>query len=77
MKKLDWVILIILILSPILINYGILGVCLGVEVNGSLDGWLGFYGTLVGSLVTMFVLYRTRSGIKKIIRLQERHNKKS
>ena len=60
MKKLDWLILIILILSPILINYGILGVSLGVEVNGSLDGWLGFYGTLVGSLVTMFVLYRTR-----------------
>ena len=60
MKKLDWAILIILILSPILINYGILGIYLGVEVNGSLDGWLGFYGTLVGSLVTMFVLYRTR-----------------
>lgn len=60
MKKLDWGILIILILSPILINYVILGICLGVEVNGSLDGWLGFYGTLVGSLVTMFVLYRTR-----------------
>ncbi len=60
MKKLDWAILIILILSPIFINYGVLGICLGIEVNGSLDGWLGFYGTLVGSLVTMFVLYRTR-----------------
>jgi hypothetical protein len=62
MKKLDWLILIILILSPIFINYAILGVCLDadVNVNGSLDGWLGFYGTLVGSLVTMFVLYRTR-----------------
>lgn len=60
MKKLDWLILIILILSPIFINYGVLGICLGIEVNGSLDGWLGFYGTLVGSLVTMFVLYRTR-----------------
>lgn len=60
MKKSDWLILIILILSPIFINYAILGVCLDADVNGSLDGWLGFYGTLVGSLVTMFVLYRTR-----------------
>lgn len=83
MKNLDWAILIILILSPILINYGILGVCLGVEVNGSLDGWLGFYGTLVGSLVTMFVLYRTRvwnqednkstrEAHQKILKYQER-----
>ena len=60
MKKSDWLILIILILSPIFINYAILGVCLDADVNGSIDGWLGFYGTLVGSLVTMFVLYRTR-----------------
>ena len=83
MKRLDWLILIILILSPIFINYAILGVCLGVDVNGSIDGWLGFYGTLVGSLVTMFVLYRTRAwnqednditrnAQQKILKYQER-----
>ena len=60
MKKLDWFILIVLIVSPIVINYVILGISVGAEVNGSIDGWLGFYGTLIGALITMFVLYRTR-----------------
>ena len=60
MKKIDWIILLILVISPILINYLILGISIGATVNGSIDGWLGFYGTLVGSLITMFVLYRTR-----------------
>lgn len=60
MKKLDWVILVFLILSPIIINYLILGTSIGGHINGSIDGWLGFYGALVGSLITMFVLYRTR-----------------
>ncbi len=60
MKKRDWVVLIALLLSPIFINYVILGISVGATVNGSTDGWLGYYGTLVGSLITMFVLYRTR-----------------
>ena len=60
MKKLDWFILLVLIISPIVINYFILGVSVGADVNGSIDGWLGFYGTLIGALITMFVLYRTR-----------------
>lgn len=61
MKKLDWFILVILLISPILINYIVLGVSLGATINGSIDGWLGYYGTLIGSIITMFVLYRTRA----------------
>lgn len=60
MKKLDWLITAILLFSPIWINYIILGVSLGVTINGSLDGWLSYYGNLIGSIITMFVLYRTR-----------------
>lgn len=61
MKKLDWFILVILLISPILINYIVLGVSVGATTNGSIDGWLGYYGTLIGSIITMFVLYRTRA----------------
>ena len=61
MRKLDWFILVILLISPILINYIVLGVSLGATINGSIDGWLGYYGTLIGSIITMFVLYRTRA----------------
>ena len=60
MKKLDWFILVILLISPILINYIVLGVSVGATINGSIDGWLGYYGTLIGSIIIMFVLYRTR-----------------
>lgn len=60
MTKLDWLIIAILLFSPIWINYLILGVSLGVTINGSLDGWLSYYGNLVGSLITMFILYCTR-----------------
>ena len=60
MQKLDWFILVILLISPILINYIVLGVSVGATINGSIDGWLGYYGTLIGSIITMFVLYRTR-----------------
>ena len=60
MKKLDWFILVILLISPILINYIVLGVSIGATINGSIDGWLGYYGTLIGSIIIMFVLYRTR-----------------
>lgn len=61
MRKLDWFILVILLISPILINYIVLGVSVGTTINGSIDGWLGYYGTLIGSIITMFVLYRTRA----------------
>jgi hypothetical protein len=60
MRKLDWFILVILLISPILINYIVLGVSVGATINGSIDGWLGYYGTLIGSIIIMFVLYRTR-----------------
>lgn len=60
MKKLDWLILILLLLSPILVKYIIVGQILDSLSNDSIDGWLGFYGALLGSLITMFVLYRTR-----------------
>ena len=60
MKKLDWFILVILLISPTLINYIVLGVSIGATINGSIDGWLGYYVTLIGSIIIMFVLYRTR-----------------
>lgn len=60
MKKLDWFILVILLISPTLINYIVLGVSIGATINGSIDGWLGYYGTLIGSIIIMFVLYHTR-----------------
>lgn len=60
MKKLDWFILVILLISPTLINYIVLGVSIGATINGSIDGWLGYYGTLISSIIIMFVLYRTR-----------------
>ena len=60
MKKLDWLILIILFASPLLVKYIIVWKTIGTQSNGSMDGWLGFYGALLGSLITMFVLYRTR-----------------
>ena len=47
-------------ISPTLINYIVLGVSIGATINGSIDGWLGYYGTLIGSIIIMFVLYRTR-----------------
>ena len=55
MKKLDWFILVILLISPILINSIVLGVSVGATINGSIDGWLGYYGTLIGSIIIMFV----------------------
>ena len=61
MKRTDLVIVILLILSPLIINNVLLiPSLLGYSVNGSYDGWLSFFGALVGSLVTMCVLYRTR-----------------
>ena len=60
MKKLDWFILVILLISSTLINYIVLGVSIGATINGSIDGWLGYYGTLIGSIIIMFVSYHTR-----------------
>ena len=40
MKRKDWLVIVILLISPILINYIILGKSLGLTVNGSIDGWL-------------------------------------
>jgi hypothetical protein len=60
MKKLDLLILILLLLSPIIVKYVALGSVIGAPTHTSFDGWLGYYGTLVGALVTMFVLYRKR-----------------
>ncbi len=60
MKRKDWLVIVILLISPILINYIILGKSLGLTVNGSIDGWLGFYGAFVGAVIPMFILYRTR-----------------
>lgn len=60
MKRTDWLILTILLLSPVIVNYILLCPSLGCNVSGTQDGWLSFYGALVGSLITMFILYRTR-----------------
>lgn len=37
MKKLDWFILVILLISPTLINYIVLGVSIGATINGSIE----------------------------------------
>ena len=58
MKKLDWLILIVLFASPLLVKYIIVWQTIGTLSDDSMDGWLGFYGALLGSLITMFVLYR-------------------
>ena len=57
MKRFDWVILIALLLSPAVVYC----IIFYTAPENHHDGWLGYYGTLVGALVTMFVLYRTRS----------------
>ena len=59
MKKLDWFILVILLISPILINYIVLGVSIGATINGSIDGLLEMCPNasqiaLVGSSTPMF-----------------------
>lgn len=58
MKKEDWFVIVLLLISPI--NYIVLGQSFGITVNGSIDGWLGFYGAFVGAIIPMFILYRTR-----------------
>lgn len=59
MRKIDYLILALLILSPIIVNI-ILGIPSICTVNGDINGWLGFYGSLVGAIIPMFILYRTR-----------------
>ena len=57
MKRFDLLIIIALLLSPAVVYC----IILYTAPENHHDGWLGYYGTLVGALVTMFVLYRTRS----------------
>ncbi len=59
MKKIDYLILALLILLPIIVNI-ILGIPAICTINGDTNGWLGFYGSLVGAIIPMFILYRTR-----------------
>ena len=58
MKKGDWFVIVLLLISPILINYIVLGQSFGITVNGSIDGWLGFYGAFVGAIIPMFLWFR-------------------
>lgn len=60
MKKGDWFVIVTLLASPVLINCIVSDQSLGITVNGSIDGWLGFYGAFVGAVIPMFILYRTR-----------------
>ena len=55
MKRFD-----ILILIALLLSVASCRIILCTVSESHHDGWLGYYGTLVGALVTMFVLYRTR-----------------
>ena len=57
MKRFDLLIIIALLLSPAVVYC----IIFYTAPENHHDGWLGYYGTLVGALVTMFVLYRTRS----------------
>lgn len=60
MKKYDWFVIIAIAISPVLLNYVILGFSIGAMVFGSTDGWLGFYGNIIGSLIALYLLFRTR-----------------
>lgn len=64
MKQKDFIILAILLLSPIIVNT-ILGIPAIWPVNGDTNSWLGFYGSYVGAIITMFILYRTRQWNKE------------
>lgn len=59
LKWFDWLIWAILLISPIVVNL-ILGISIGAPVYGSTEGWLNFYGTLVGTFIPLYMLYRTR-----------------
>lgn len=64
MKNFDYLILTLLALSPIIVNIilGIPAICI---VNGDTNGWFGFYGSFVGAIIPMFILYRTRQWNKE------------
>lgn len=64
MKKIDYWGLVLLALSPIIVNI-ILGIPAIYTVNGDVNGWLGFYGSFVGAIIPMFILYRTRQWNKE------------
>lgn len=54
----DIIIIFLLAISPVIINtFIIMEPC--VTVGGTPDGWLAFYGGLIGSLIVLYVLYKT------------------
>lgn len=57
MKKSGLLICGFLLASPIIVDWIVSKTSCTIHY----DGWLGYYGTLVGTLVTLFVLYKTRS----------------
>lgn len=54
----DFLIILVILISPIIVNW-IVKADFGFIIAGDQNGWLAFYGALVGSLITMFVLYKT------------------
>lgn len=64
MKKIDYWGLVLLALSPIIVNI-ILGIPAICTVNGDTNAWLGFYGSFAGAIIPMFILYRTRQWNKE------------
>lgn len=64
MKKIDYVILAVLLFSPVLVNT-ILGIPAICTINGDTNGWLGFFGAYVGAIIPIFILYRTRKWNKE------------
>lgn len=57
MKKSGLLICGFLLASPIIVDWIVSKTSCTIHY----DGWLGYYGTLVGTLVTLFILYKTRS----------------
>ena len=60
MKWYDWVLVVIMIVSPIVVNCLILNISVGAKIYGSEDGWLGFFGMLIGCFAPLYMLFRTR-----------------
>lgn len=52
------VILLLVVLSPIILNILLL-TDIGIPIAGSHNGWLAYSGSLVGALITLFVLQQT------------------
>lgn len=52
------IILVLVVLSPIILNF-ILLIDIGIPIAGNHDGWLAYFGALIGALITLFVLQQT------------------